>query len=167
MVRSVVRAGWTWLLLFALVMVPCAFQPKAHGNADLEPIGKIQGFAIGHETSSKYAKADSLYIMGAFATSDDPTTLTQSIPLKFDYKVFDKFYVGVAITNDSGNDYDVTVTFEISGPRNGKEEDYFTIPADSTYYAYIYDSQSRPGFYSYKMAVEKAGSAKIKLQFSE
>lgn len=68
--------------------------------------------------------------MGGFTTSDEPTLLP--ISLKFEYTTYKEFYMGIVIINDSGEDKDVTVRFELSGPGNGKEEEDITIPADYT-----------------------------------
>ena len=153
-------------LLFIPILIMSFIQPEVFSKTHDEHLGKIQGYAIRNTNNNeKYATSSDIVLMGAFATSDEPTT--QPIPLKFGYTTFDKFYVGVAIVNDSGEDKDVIVVFELSGLRSGKEQEDFTIPADSTYFAYIYDGLSRAGYYTYKISVKGAGSAKIKLLFTE
>jgi hypothetical protein len=55
-------------------------------------MGKIQGCAIRNtDSNKKYAASSDIVLMGAFASSDEPTI--QPIPLKFEYTTFDKFYV--------------------------------------------------------------------------
>jgi len=161
--------GTKWFrafLLFFPFLILSLIQPEAFSKTYNEPLGEIQWYAVRNENSGgKYAKSSNIKLMGAFASSDEPTT--QPISLKFEYTVSDKLYVGVAIVNDSGEDKDITVIFDVFGPRSGKEEEDFTIPADYTYFAYIYESPYRPGFYTYKISVKGAGSAKIKLLFTE
>ena len=167
MYKKTVETKWfrAFLLFFPLLILS-SIQPEAFSKTHDDPLGKIQWYAVRNTKSSeKYATSSDIVLMGAFATSDEPTT--QPIPLKFEYTTFDKFYVGVAIINDSGEDKDVTVVFELSGLRSGKEQEDFTMPADYTYFAYIYDGLSRPGYYTYKISVKGAGSAKIKLLFTE
>lgn len=167
MYKQTAKAKWftVFLLIFPLLVLS-SIQSAVFSKAYDEPLGKIQGYAFRNTNGNeKYAKSNNIVLMGAFASSDEPTT--QPIPLKFEYTTFDKFYVGVVIVNNSGKDKDVTVIFELSGQRSGKEEEYFTIPADYTYFAYIYDGLSRPGFYTYKISAKGAGSAKIKLLFTE
>lgn len=168
MYKKTVETKWfRAFLLFFPFLILSSIQPDVSSKTYDEPMGKILGYAIRNTNNNgKYASSSSdIVLMGAFASSDEPTT--QPISLKFEYTTFDKFYVGVVIINNSGADKDVTVIFELSGPRSGKEEEDFTIPADYTYFAYIYDGLSRPGFYTYKISVKGAGSAKIKLLFTE
>jgi hypothetical protein len=75
--------------------------------------------------------------------------------------------VGIVIINTSDRDKDVTVTFELSGIRSGKEDAEFTIPGESTFLAYIDDTLGRPGFYTYKAGIKNVGSSKITLMLTE
>lgn len=129
--------------------------------------GKIQGYAIPntHTSGKKYAKKNNVVLLGAFATSDEPTT--QPIYLNFEYTTFNKFYLGVVVINTSNDKKDVVVTFELSGPRRGKEEEEITVPANSSYVAYIYDIIGRPGIYTFQGGIKDGESSKIKLLFEE
>ena len=167
MYKQTAKTKWFMVfLLFFPFLILSSIQPEVFSKAYDESMGKIQGYAIRNtDSNEKYATSSDIVLMGAFASSDEPTT--QPISLKFEYTTFDEFYVGVAIINNSGKDKDVTVIFKLSGQRSGEEKEGFTIPADYTYFAYIYDGLSRPGFYTYKISVKGAGSAKIKLLFTE
>ncbi len=167
MYKQTAKTKWFMVfLLFFPFLILSFIQSEVFSNTPDAPLGKIQGYAVRNtDSNKKYATSSDILLMGAFASPDEPTT--QPISLKFEYTVSDKLYVGVAIINDSGEDKDVTVIFDVSGPRGGKEEEDFNIPADYTYFAYIYEAPYRPGFYTYKISVKGAGSAKIKLLITE
>ena len=62
-------------------LIPVFQQPEVFSKAYDEPLGKIQGYAIRNTNGSeKYAKSSNIVLMGAFASSDEPTT--QPIPPK-------------------------------------------------------------------------------------
>ncbi len=154
------------LFLSAPILILFFLQPSlALSKTYNGTLSKIQGYAVPHTGNKKYAKKDIIKLMGAFATLDIPTA--QPISLKFEYTTFDKLYMGIAIVNYSGDDKDVTVTFELSGPRGGIETEDVTVPAASTYYAYIYDTLGRPGFYTFRGSVKDVGTSKITLFFTE
>lgn len=154
------------LLPFMSVLTLFFLQPSLVFSEIREgSLGRIQGHAIHNANNRRYAIKDNIKLMGAFATLDLP--VSQPISLKFEYTTFDKLYMGVVIINYSGNDKDVAVTFELSGPRGGVEKEVITIPASSTYYAYIYDTLGRPGFYTFRGEVEGVGGLKIRMLFTE
>lgn len=125
----------------------------------------IQGYALKNIAPQKKSKSNSVIIMGAFASTDEPTT--EPIPLTYEFSTFSKFYVGVVIVNPSDKDKNITVTFELSGIRNGKENAEFTIPGKSTFLAYIDDTLGRMGFYTYKIGIKNLNSATITLMLTE
>jgi hypothetical protein len=134
-------------------------------KTDEEPRWNIRGYALKNTANIKNTKSDSLVVMGAFATADEPTT--EPIPLKHEYSTFSRFYVGIVIVNTSDRDKDATVTFELSGLRSGKEDAKFTIPGESTFLAYIDDTLGRPGFYTYKVGIKNSGNSKITVMLGE
>lgn len=152
-------------LLFIPILILFSVQPEVFSKIQKESLGEIQGYAIRNTNTYKKAKTDNVVVMGAFASTEEPTT--QPIPIKFKYITFENFYMGIAIINTADRDKDVTVTFELSGPRGGTEDADFTIPADSTYFAYIEDILGRPGFYTFKGGIKGVGSSKIKLLLTE
>ncbi len=125
----------------------------------------IQGYARKNTATVKSTKTDSMVVMGAFATAEEPTA--EPIPLLYEYPTFSRFYVGIVIINNSDRDKDVTVTFELSGLRSGKENAEFAVPGESTFLAYIDDTLGRPGFYTYKIGVKNSGSSRITLMLTD
>lgn len=167
MYKKTVETKWfrAFLLFFPLLILS-SIQPEAFSKTHDDPLGKIQWYAIRNTNSNgKYAKSSNIILMGAFTTSDEPTALP--ISLEFEYTTYKEFYMGIVIINNSGEDKDVTVTFELSGPRSGKEKEDITIPADFSYIAYIKDIFGRPGFYTFKGSIKDIGSSKIKMLFTE
>lgn len=160
--RMIHKIFLLFIPVFILFFLP---SPLVFSEIQEGSLGKIQGYVVHNSNNRKYAIRDNIKLMGAFATADLP--VSQPISLKFEYTTFDKLYMGVVIINYSGNDKDVTVTFELSGPRGGVEKEDITIPASSTYYAYIYDTLGRPGFYTFRGDVEGIGSLKIRMLFTE
>lgn len=158
-----------WFTVFLLVfpfLILSSMQPEVFSKAYDEPLGKIQGFAVKNDNSAgKYAKSSSIKLMGAFASSSEPASMP--ISLEFEYTTYKELYMGIVIVNDSGEDKDVTVRFELSGPRSGKEEEDITIPADFTYIAYIKDIFGRTGFYTFKGSIKDVGSSKITMSVTE
>jgi len=153
-------------LLFFPFLVLSSIQSEVFSKAYDEPLGKIQGHAVRNANSNeKYAKAGDIILMGAFATSDEPTSLP--ISLEFEFSTYKEFYMGIVIINDSGDDKDITVRFELTGPRNGKEEEDITVLANFTYIAYIKDIFGRPDLYTFKGSIKDVGSSKIKMLFTE
>lgn len=146
------------------ILILLAMQSEVFSKTSKKPRWEIQGYAF-KNTNTKSTKSNSLAVMGAFATSDEPTT--EPIPLKFVFPTFSKYYVGIVIVNNSSADKDVTVTFELFGIRNGKEDAEFTVPGESTFLAYIDDTLGRPGFYTYKVGIKNLGSSKITLMLED
>lgn len=138
--------------------------PMTFGKTQKETLWNIRGYAI-RNTIVKSTRSEPMAVLGAFATTEEPTT--EPIPLTYEYPTFTKFYVGIVIINMSDRDKDVTVTFELSGIRSGKEDAEFTIPGESTFLAYIDDTLGRPGFYTYKAGIKNGGSSKITLMLTE
>ena len=158
-----------WFRAFLLVfpfLILSSIQHEAFSKTHDEPLGKIQWHAVRNANSNeKYAKAGDIILMGAFATSDEPTSLP--ISLEFEFSTYKEFYMGIVIINDSGDDKDITVRFELTGPRNGKEEEDITVLANFTYIAYIKDIFGRPDLYTFKGSIKDVGSSKIKMLFTE
>ncbi len=159
------RASFKVFLLSISVLFLFSLQSEVFGKIGKGSRWNIRGYAIKNVAISKNTKSDFLVVMGAFATSDEPTA--EPIPLKYEYPTFSRFYVGIVIVNNSNRDKDVTVTFELSGIRSGKEDAEFTIPRESTFLAYIDDTLGRPGFYTYKVGVKNSGSSKITLMMED
>lgn len=163
--RSAVRALYKvfWGSIFVVFL--CSLQSEVFGKTGEEFRWNIHGYARKNTAALKSAKSDSMVVMGAFATAEEPTT--EPIPLVYEYPTFSRFYVGIAIINNSDRDKDVTVTFELSGLRSGKEDAEFTVPGESTFLAYIDDTLGRPGFYTYKIGVKNSGSSKITVMLTD
>lgn len=152
-------------LLFFPVFILTSFQQEAFCEPLEESLGKIQWHAITNAKSNrKYAKSEKIVLMGAFTTSEEPAALP--ISLDFEYETYKEFYMGIVIVNNSGSDKDIRVTFELSGPRSGKEKEDVTLPADYTYIAYIKDVFGRPGFYTFTGSVKDVGSSTVKMLFT-
>ena len=151
-------------LLSMLILLLFPMNPIAFGKTQKETLWNIRGYAI-RNSIIKSSQSDPIVVMGAFATAEEPTT--EPIPLTYEYPTFSKFYVGIVVINTSDRDKDVTVTFELSGIRSGKEDAEFTIPGESTFLAYIDDTLGRPGFYTYKTGIKNVGSSKITLMLTE
>lgn len=153
-------------VLFFLLFIVFSFQQKAFSGMRDGPLGKIQWHAIENPAhNAKYAKAGDIVLMGAFATTTEPTSLP--ISLEFEFSTYKEFYMGIVVINDSGDDKDITVRFELAGPRSGKEEEDITVPANFTYIAYIKDIFGRPDLYTFKGSIKDVGSSKIKMLFTE
>ena len=153
-------------LLFFPFLILSSLQQEAFSKTHDESLGKIQWHAIRNANSNeKYATAGDIVLMGAFATSDEPVSLP--ISLEFEFSTYKEFYMGIVIINDSGDDKDITVRFELTGPRNGKEEEDITVLANFTYIAYIKDIFGRPDIYTFKGSIKDVGSSKIKMLFTE
>ncbi|HHT9137464.1 MAG TPA: hypothetical protein ACFYEK_09510 [Candidatus Wunengus sp. YC60] len=155
-------------LLFFPFLILSSLQQEAFSKTHDESLGKIQWCAVRNTKSNeKYATATSsdIILMGAFATSTEPTSLP--ISLEFEFSTYKEFYMGIVIINDSGNDKDITARFELTGPRGGKEEEDITVPANYTYIAYIKDIFGRPDIYTFKGSIKDVGSSKIKMLFTE
>jgi len=146
------------------ILILFSIQSEVFSKTGEEFRWKIQGYAF-KNANVKSTKSRSITVMGAFATSDEPTE--EPIPLKFEFPTFSKYYVGIVIINNSSADKDVTVTFELFGSRNGKEDAEFTVPGESTFLAYIDDTLGRPGFYTYKVGIKDLGSSKITLMLTK
>lgn len=159
------RAPYKVFLLSISVLFLFSLQSEVFSKTGEGSRWNIQGYALKNTAISKNTKSDSLVVMGAFATSDEPTA--EPIPLKYEYPTFSRFYIGIVIVNNSDRDKDVIVTFELSGIRSGKEDAEFTIPGESTFLAYIDDTLGRPGFYTYKVGVKNSGSSKITLMLED
>lgn len=159
------RVPYKVFLLSISVLFLLSLQSEVFSKTGKESRWNIQGYALKNTANTKNTKSDSLVVMGAFATTDEPTT--EPIPLKYEYSTFSRFYVGIVIVNNSDRDKDVTVTFELSGLRSGKEDAEFTIPRETTFLAYIDDTLGRPGFYTYKVGVKNSGSSKITLMLED
>lgn len=151
-------------LLSMLISLSCPMHPMTFGKTQKETLWNIRGYAI-RNTIIKSTRSEPMAVLGAFATTEEPTT--EPIPLTYEYPTFTKFYVGVVIINTSDRDKDVKVTFELSGIRSGKEDAEFTIPGESTFLAFIDDTLGRPGFYTYKAGIKNGGSSKITLMLTE
>ena len=167
MYKKTVETMWfrAFLLVFPFLILS-SIQHEAFSKTHDEPLGKIQWHAVRNANSNeKYAKAGDIILMGAFATSDEPTSLP--ISLEFEFSTYKEFYMGIVIINDSGDDKDITVRFELTGPRNGKEEEDITVLANFTYIAYIKDIFGRPDLYTFKGSIKDVGSSKIKMLFTE
>ena len=153
-------------LFFSTFLILSLIQPEAFSKTYNEPLGEIQWYAVRNDNSAgKYAKSSSIKLMGAFASSSEPGSIP--ISLEFEYTAYKELYMGIVIVNDSGEDKDVTVRFEVSGQRSGKEEEDITIPADFTYIAYIKDIFGRTGFYTFKGSIKDVGSSKITMSVME
>ncbi|MFN3532272.1 MAG: hypothetical protein ACK41Q_07140 [Candidatus Brocadia sp.] len=159
------RVPYKVFLLSILVLFLFSLQSEVFSKTGEGSRWNIQGHALKNTANTKNTKSDSLVVMGTFATADEPTT--EPIPLKYEYPTFSRFYVGIVIVNNSDRDKDVTVTFELFGVRNGKEDAEFTVPGESTFLAYIDDTLGRPGFYTYKVGIKNSGSSKITLMLTE
>lgn len=159
------RAPFKVFLLSFSAFILFSLQSEVFSKTSEESRWNIQGYALKNTANIKNTQSDSLVVMGAFATADEPTA--EPIPLKYEYPTFSRFYVGIVIVNNSNRDKDVTVTFELSGIRNGKEDAAFTIPGESTFLAYIDDTLGRSGFYTYKVGIKNSGSSKITLMLTE
>lgn len=167
MYKRTAKIKWfTVFLLFFPFLVLSSLQQEAFSKTHDESLGKIQWRAVRNTNSNeKYAKAGDIVLMGAFATSDEPASLP--ISLEFEFSTYKEFYMGIVIINDSGDDKDITVRFELTGPRGGKEEEDITVPANFTYIAYIKDIFGRPDIYTFKGSIKDVGSSKIKMLFTE
>lgn len=167
MYKQTSRTKWFMVfLLFFPFLILSSLQQEAFSKTHGESLGKIQWHAVRNTNSNeKYAKAGDVVLMGAFATSSEPTLLP--ISLEFEFSTYEDFYMGIVIINDSGDDKDITVRFELSGPRSGKEEEDITVPANFTYIAYIKDILGRPDLYTFKGSIKDVGSAKLKMLFTE
>ena len=167
MCKKTAKTNWfmTFLLVFPFFIL-FSIQHEVFSKTDNEPLGEIQWYAVRNDNSAgKYAKSSSIKLMGAFASSSEPASMP--ISLEFEYTSYKELYMGIVIVNDSGEDKDVTVRFELSGPRSGKEEEDITIPADFTYIAYIKDIFGRTGFYTFKGSIKDVGSSKITMSVLE
>ena len=167
MYKKTVETMWfrAFLLVFPFLILS-SIQHEAFSKTHDEPLGKIQWHAVRNANSNeKYATAGDIVLMGAFATSDEPVSLP--ISLEFEFSTYKEFYMGIVIINDSGDDKDITVRFELTGPRGGKEEEDITVPANFTYIAYIKDIFGRPDIYTFKGSIKDVGSSKIKMLFTE
>lgn len=167
MYKKTVETMWfrAFLLVFPFLILS-SIRHEAFGKTHDDPLGKIQWHAVRNANSNeKYAKAGDIILMGAFATSDEPTSLP--ISLEFEFSTYKEFYMGIVIINDSGDDKDITVRFELTGPRGGKEEEDITVLANFTYIAYIKDIFGRPDLYTFKGSIKDVGSSKIKMLFTE
>ena len=159
MYKKTVETMWfrAFLLVFPFLILS-SIRHEAFGKTHDDPLGKIQWHAVRNANSNeKYAKAGDIILMGAFATSDEPTSLP--ISLEFEFSTYKEFYMGIVIINDSGDDKDITVRFELTGPRNGKEEEDITVLANFTYIAYIKDIFGRPDLYTFKGSIKDVGSS--------
>ncbi|MBI2470768.1 MAG: hypothetical protein HYV59_05935 [Planctomycetes bacterium] len=167
MYKNTVETKWfRAFLLFFTFLILSSLQQEAFSKTHDEPLGKIQWRAVRNTNSNeKYAKSSDIILMGAFATSEEPTSLP--ISLEFEFSTYKEFYMGIVIINDSGDDKDITVRFELTGPRGGKEEEDMTVPANYTYIAYIKDIFGRPDIYTFKGSIKDVGSSKIKMLFTE
>lgn len=154
-------------ILFLSISVVLSFwlQSEVLGKTGEEPHWNIQGYAFKNSAPQKNSKSGALVIMGTFSSVDEPTT--EPILLTYEFPTFSRFYVGIVIVNTHAKDKDVTVTFELSGLRSGKEDAEFTIPGESTFLAYIDDTLGRPGFYTYKIGIKNLNSSKITLMLTE
>ena len=147
-------------LLFFPFLILSSLQQEAFSKTHDESLGKIRWHAIRNANSNeKYATAGDIVLMGAFATSDEPVSLP--ISLEFEFSTYKEFYMGIVIINDSGDDKDITVRFELTGPRGGKEEEDITVPANFTYIAYIKDIFGRPDIYTFKGRIKEVGRSQI------
>ena len=167
MCKKTAKTKWFMaFLIFFPILILFSTQHEAFSKTDNEPLGEIQWYAVRNVNSAgKYAKSSSsIKLMGAFASSSEPASMP--ISLEFEYTTYKELYMGIVIVNDSGEDKDVTVRFELSGPRSGKEED-ITIPADFTYIAYIKDILGRTGFYTFKGSIKDVGSSKTTMSVME
>lgn len=153
-----------FLLSISFVFL-CSLQSEVFSKTDGESRWNIRGYALKNTAAIKSTKSGSMVVMGAFATAEEPTA--EPIPLIFEFPTFSRFYVGIVIINNSDKDKDVTVTFELSGIRNGKENAEFTVPEESTFLAYIDDTLGRTGFYTYKIGIKNVGSSNITLMLTE
>ncbi len=168
MYKQTAKTKWFMaFLLFFPILILFSIQHGAFSKTDNEPLGEIQWYAVRiNNNAGKYAKASSsIKLMGAFASSSEPESMP--ISLEFEYTTYKELYMGIVIVNDSGEDKDVTVRFELSGPRSGKEEEDITVPANFTYIAYIKDIFGRPDIYTFKGSIKDVGSSKIKMLFTE
>ncbi|MBM4056536.1 MAG: hypothetical protein FJ264_18095 [Planctomycetes bacterium] len=167
MYKRTAKTKWfTVFLLFFPFLILSSLQQEAFSKTHDEPLGKIQWHAIENPAhNAKYAKAGDIVLMGAFATTTEPTSLP--ISLEFEFSTYKEFYMGIVVINDSGDDKDITVRFELAGPRSGKEEEDITVPANFTYIAYIKDIFGRPDLYTFKGSIKDVGSSKIKMLFTE
>ncbi len=168
MCKKTAKTKWFMaFLIFFPILILFSTQHEAFSKRDNEPLGEIQWYAVRNDNSAgKYAKSSSsIKLMGAFASSSEPASMP--ISLEFEYTTYKELYMGIVIVNDSGEDKDVTVRFELSGPRSGKEEEDITIPADFTYIAYIKDILGRTGFYTFKGSIRDVGSSKITMSVME
>ncbi|MBE7444620.1 MAG: hypothetical protein HS132_05010 [Planctomycetia bacterium] len=154
----------TSILVSMLILFFSPMEPRVFGETQKETLWNIRGHAI-RNTITKSSQSKPMVIMGAFSTTEEPTT--EPIPLTYEYPTFSKFYVGIVVINTGERDKDITVTFELSGIRSGKEDAEFTIPRESTFLAYINDTLARPGFYTYKASIKNVGSSKITLMLTE
>lgn len=168
MCRRPVKTKWfmAFMLFIPLFILSSLPRNAFCGIAD-EPLGKIQWHAIENpHYHAKSAKSDDdIVLMGAFASTSEPTSLPLS--LEFEFLTYEQFYMGIVIFNDSGEDKDITVRFELSGPRSGKEQEDVTLPANYAYIAYIKDVFGRPGYYTFKGSIKDVGSSKIRMSFTE
>lgn len=147
------------------VILSFFLQPEVFCKTGEESRWNIQGYALKNIAPKKNSKPDAMVIMGAFASVDEPTT--EPVLLTYEFPTFSRFYVGIVIVNTSAKDKDVTIIFELSGLRSGKEDAEFTIPGESTFIAYIDDTLGRTGFYTYKIGIKNLNSSKITLMLTE
>lgn len=147
------------------VILSFLLQPEVFCKTGEGSRWNIQGYALKNVAPKKNSKSDALVILGAFASVNEPTT--EPVLLTYEFPTFSRFYVGTVIVNTSDKDKDVTITFELSGLRSGKEDAAFTIPRESTFFAYIDDTLGRTGFYTYKIGIKNQNSSKITLMLTE
>jgi hypothetical protein len=163
MVISFLRKALLWFIPMIMLFL---IQHETLSKTNKSFMGKIQGYALPNTSNNLSAKKDKdIALLGVFASSDEP--VSQPLYIKFAYTAFNKFYMGIVIYNDSDSDKDVVVTFELSGPRRGKEEDEVTIPKNSTYIAYIYDILGRPGIYTFTGGIKDNESSKMRFILEE
>lgn len=155
---------YVMFLFFISTLISCFIQPRVF-CAERETADRIQGFAVWNENAVEKTGTKNVELMGAFATSDAPSS--QPILLSFEFVTFQTLYMGVVIINSDDKDRDVEVVFDISGPVNIREKKEITVPANTTYYAYIEDIFSRPGFYTFKGSIRGGGSSKIRILLTE
>ncbi len=151
-------------LFFISTLISCFIQPSVF-CAERETADRIKGFAVWNENTTEKTSTKNVELMGAFATSDAPSS--QPIPLTFEFATFQALYMGVVIINSADKDRDVEIVFNISGPVNIREKQEITVPANTTYYAYIEDIFSRPGFYTFKGSIRGGGSSRIRVLLTE
>lgn len=168
MSKKTTKTKWFMAFLLCIPLFILSSLPRNAfcGIAD-ESLGKIQWHAIEnpHYHAKSAKSGDDIVLMGAFASTTEPVSLP--ISLEFEFSTYEQFYMGIVIFNDSGEDKDITVRFELSGTRSGKEEETVTLPANYAYIAYIKDIFGRPGYYTFKGSIKDVGSSKIRMSFTD